>query len=73
MSKLDTQSKMNMVNKNMAGIVRSLDRALQANNLEQVSQVSRNLPLPLPLSLSLFTSPGTRAAPSVVSFCENAF
>ena len=26
-SKLDTQSKMNMVNKNMAGIVRSLDRA----------------------------------------------
>ena len=38
MSKLDTQSKMNMVNKNMAGIVRSLDRALQANNLEQVSQ-----------------------------------
>jgi len=37
-SKLDTQSKMNMVNKNMAGIVRSLDRALQANNLEQVSQ-----------------------------------
>ena len=53
MSKLDTQSKMNMVNKNMAGIVRSLDRALQANNLEQVSQVSRNLPLPLPLSLSL--------------------
>merc|ERR1712087_952061 len=37
-SKLETQSKMNTVNKNMAGIVKSLDRALQANNLEQVSQ-----------------------------------
>mmetsp|Transcript_11203 Transcript_11203/g.28355 ORF Transcript_11203/g.28355 Transcript_11203/m.28355 type:complete len:176 (+) Transcript_11203:329-856(+) len=36
-SKLDTQAKMNIVNKNMAGIVKSLDRALQANNLEQVS------------------------------------
>lgn len=37
-SKLDTQSKMNIVNKSMAGIVKSLDRALQANNLEQVSE-----------------------------------
>merc|ERR1711904_538960 len=36
-SKLETQSKMNTVNKNMAGIVKSLDRALKANNLEQVS------------------------------------
>merc|ERR1712144_195043 len=36
-SKLDTQSKMNTVNKNMAGIVKSLDRALKTNNLEQVS------------------------------------
>jgi charged multivesicular body protein 1 len=35
-SKLDTQSKMNQVNKSMAGIVKSLDRALKANNLEQV-------------------------------------
>merc|ERR1712048_1301828 len=37
-SKLDTQSKMNTVNKSMAGIVKALDRALQANNLEQVSE-----------------------------------
>merc|ERR1712199_125476 len=37
-SKLDTQSKMNTVNKSMAGIVKALDRALQSNNLEQVSQ-----------------------------------
>lgn len=37
-SKLDTQSKMNQVNKSMAGIVKSLDRALKANNLEQVSE-----------------------------------
>merc|ERR1712072_1607706 len=37
-SKLETQSKMNTVNKNMAGIVKSLDRALKANNLEQVSE-----------------------------------
>merc|ERR1712188_104087 len=36
-SKLETQSKMNTVNKNMAGIVKSLDRALKTNNLEQVS------------------------------------
>jgi len=36
-SKLETQSKMNVVNKNMAGIVKSLDRALKANNLEDVS------------------------------------
>ena len=36
-SKLDTQAKMNQVNKNMAGIVKSLDRALASNNLEQVS------------------------------------
>ncbi|QDZ25869.1 intracellular transport protein [Chloropicon primus] len=37
-SKLETQSKMNTVNKSMAGIVKALDRALQSNNLEQVSQ-----------------------------------
>ncbi len=36
-SKLETQSKMNVVNKNMAGIVKSLDRALKVNNLEDVS------------------------------------
>merc|ERR1712188_183718 len=36
-SKLETQSKMNTVNKNMAGIVKSLDRALKTNPLEQVS------------------------------------
>merc|ERR1712188_132296 len=37
-SKLETQSKMNTVNKSMAGIVKALDRALQSNNLEQVSE-----------------------------------
>jgi len=36
-SRLDTQAKMNMVNKNMTGIVKSLDSALKTNNLEQVS------------------------------------
>merc|ERR1712188_338357 len=36
-SKLETQSKMNQVNKSMAGIVKSLDRALKTNPLEQVS------------------------------------
>lgn len=38
MSRLETQSKMNMINKSFAGIVTSLDRALASNNLESVSQ-----------------------------------
>jgi len=37
-SRLDTQAMMNTVNYNMAGIVKSLDKALRANNLEQVSR-----------------------------------
>lgn len=37
MSRLETQSKMNLINKSFAGIVKSLDRALASNNLEQVS------------------------------------
>uniref|UniRef100_A0A061R0J8 Charged multivesicular body protein 1 n=3 Tax=Tetraselmis sp. GSL018 TaxID=582737 RepID=A0A061R0J8_9CHLO len=38
-SRLDTQAKMNMVNKNMAGIVKTLEKTLNSQNLEQVSQV----------------------------------
>eukprot|EP00854_Cymbomonas_tetramitiformis_P006974 gene6974-8316_t len=34
-SRLETQSKMNVINKSMAGIVKSLERALNSNNLEQ--------------------------------------
>ncbi|KAK3272182.1 Charged multivesicular body protein 1b [Cymbomonas tetramitiformis] len=37
-SRLETQSKMNVINKSMAGIVKSLERALNSNNLEQVAQ-----------------------------------
>ena len=37
-SRLETQSKMSMINKSFAGIVTSLDRALSSNNLESVSQ-----------------------------------
>ena len=36
-SRLDTQAKMNAVGKNMASIVKTLDRALKAQNLEQIS------------------------------------
>lgn len=36
-SRLDTQAKMQMVTKNMAGIVKSLDKALEANNLEKIA------------------------------------
>eukprot|EP00873_Tetraselmis_striata_P034081 jgi/Tetstr1/454345/TSEL_004023.t1 len=38
-SRLDTQAKMNMVNKNMAGIVKTLEKTLNSANLEKVSQV----------------------------------
>ena len=38
MSRLETQSKMNLINKSFAGIVKSLERALASNNLTQVSQ-----------------------------------
>lgn len=37
-SRLETQAKMNVINKSMAGIVKSLERALNSNNLEQVAQ-----------------------------------
>jgi len=37
-SRLETQAKMNVVNKSFATIVRSLERSLATNNLEQVSQ-----------------------------------
>merc|ERR1719487_2773417 len=36
-SRLETQAKMNTVNREMAGIVKSLDRALNASDLESVS------------------------------------
>mmetsp|Transcript_39659 Transcript_39659/g.126727 ORF Transcript_39659/g.126727 Transcript_39659/m.126727 type:complete len:205 (+) Transcript_39659:133-747(+) len=36
-SRLDTQAKMNVINKSMAGIVKSLEKALSQSNLEQVS------------------------------------
>lgn len=35
-SRLDTQAKMQVVNKSMAGIVKALDKSLASNNLEQV-------------------------------------
>eukprot|EP00193_Tetraselmis_chui_P005201 CAMPEP_0177767752 /NCGR_PEP_ID=MMETSP0491_2-20121128/9314_1 /TAXON_ID=63592 /ORGANISM="Tetraselmis chuii, Strain PLY429" /LENGTH=197 /DNA_ID=CAMNT_0019284431 /DNA_START=154 /DNA_END=747 /DNA_ORIENTATION=- len=38
-SRLDTQAKMNMVNKSMAGIVKTLEKTLNSSNLEKVSQV----------------------------------
>ena len=34
-SRLETQAKMNVINKSFAGIVKSLERALNTNNLEQ--------------------------------------
>ena len=37
MSRLETQSKMNVINKSFAGIVKSLERAMASNNLTQVS------------------------------------
>ena len=37
-SRLETQAKMNLVNKDMAGIVKSLEKSLNANNLEKVSE-----------------------------------
>lgn len=36
-SRLDTQAKMQMVTKNMAGIVKNLDKALASNNLEKIA------------------------------------
>jgi charged multivesicular body protein 1 len=36
-SRLETQSKMNLINKSFAGIVKSLERALASNNLTQVA------------------------------------
>lgn len=36
-SRLDTQAKMQMVNKNMAGIVKNLEKALASNNLEKIA------------------------------------
>lgn len=43
-SRLDTQAKMQSVNKSMAGIVKALDKSLASNNLEQ----ARNSPRPSP-------------------------
>ncbi len=37
-SRLETQAKMNLVNKDMAGIVKSLEKSLNANKLEKVSE-----------------------------------
>mmetsp|Transcript_6915 Transcript_6915/g.11968 ORF Transcript_6915/g.11968 Transcript_6915/m.11968 type:complete len:226 (+) Transcript_6915:398-1075(+) len=36
-ARLESQSKMNNINKNMSGIVKSLEKALNSNNLEQVA------------------------------------
>jgi charged multivesicular body protein 1 len=36
-SRLDTQAKMQMVNKNMAAITKNLEKALAANNLEKIA------------------------------------
>lgn len=36
-SRLDTQAKMQMINKSMVGIVKALDKALQSNNLDRVA------------------------------------
>lgn len=36
-SRLDTQAKMQMVTKNMAGIVKSLEKSLETNNLEKIA------------------------------------
>ena len=36
-SRLDTQAKMQTINKSMAGIVKALDKSLAANNLEKVA------------------------------------
>lgn len=36
-SRLDTQAKMNVINKSMAGIVKALDQALASNNLDRVA------------------------------------
>lgn len=41
-SRLETQAKMQMVNKNMAGIVKALERSLNANNLTQMSMTMEN-------------------------------
>ena len=38
-SRLETQAKMQLINKNMAGIVKSLEKALNSNNLEQVRRL----------------------------------
>eukprot|EP01026_Neomeris_dumetosa_P014182 TRINITY_DN150_c0_g1_i4.p2 TRINITY_DN150_c0_g1~~TRINITY_DN150_c0_g1_i4.p2 ORF type:complete len:245 (+),score=37.06 TRINITY_DN150_c0_g1_i4:111-845(+) len=37
-TKLETQAKMQMVTKNMAGVVKTLEKALQANNLDKVAE-----------------------------------
>lgn len=39
-SRLETQAKMNLINKSFAGIVKSLEKALNANNLEQARALS---------------------------------
>lgn len=40
-SRLETQAKMNLINKSFAGIVKSLEKALSTSNLEQVSRSTR--------------------------------
>jgi hypothetical protein len=42
-SRLDTQAKMSMVNRNMMAITKNLEKALQANNLEKVGPTSPTL------------------------------
>ncbi|PSC68557.1 Charged multivesicular body 1 [Micractinium conductrix] len=42
-SRLDQQAKMQIINKSMAGIVKNLDSALKANNLEKFERQFENL------------------------------
>ena len=51
-SRLDTQAKMQSVNKSMAGIVKALDKSLASNNLEQVTFLLLHLALLLPSAFS---------------------
>jgi charged multivesicular body protein 1 len=44
-SRLDTQAKMNMVNKSMAGIVKTLEKTLNSSNLEKVFFCYSRLPV----------------------------
>jgi charged multivesicular body protein 1 len=52
-SRLDTQAKMQIVNKSMAGIVKALGKSLASNNLEQVDTLHVHRSFIAPLSFPL--------------------